>query len=167
MSQQDTKAAVINQTAISEDELVKIIQHYYKCFGLQFNKWLKSAYPEIELNDILEKYENDDDEYQQIYMVEDIKDDKKQNVKIVIQFSDIKPEPITQQTIENNVFSNETKEAIMTFFSNSYMSIKYILKYIEEHTKKNIYDTLLENAMYIYKKDTNYYLSYYITFDEN
>ena len=154
---------------ISNTELLSIIKHYYKCFGLQFIKWLNRAYPEIDISYHLDKYENDEDEYQQIYAVEDhyVKNGKemKQCIKVVIQFSDIKPEPVTHETI-SRIESEEAKKAVMTFLNNSYMSIKYLIKYLEEQTGGEIFSSLLENAMYVYKKNTDLYLGYYVTFSD-
>jgi hypothetical protein len=155
----------VNLQNISENELLNILKFYYKSFGFELRKWLLKTFSEIDeekLDNILSQYEDDveTENCQNIYSIQD----DTQMIYLLIRYSDTQPELITQQIL-NSIFTEEAKKKVMTFFNNSYMSIKYIIKKIEHELEINLFTSLRENAMFIYKEKTNNFFGYYITFN--
>lgn len=147
---------------IPDEELVKIIKHYYKSFGHQFKTWLRSSFDFIDDLDFLDFYkENEDDDdnlYQNIYILED---GENQLIKVVIQYNTTQPE-IIDYTILDKINEFDVKKGFMTFLSNSIMAIKYLISIVQKKYNKTL--DIKEDSMFLYHK--NFYLGYYITFEQ-
>lgn len=157
-----------DQLTISEAQINENIKFYFPSFGRAFRKWIRKAYPEInktKLDDMLFTYYRDFEDDAKIYTIEDVDENKKQYIFFLITYVDQQP-AILNQTILNKVYSNETKEKIMAFLSNSFMCIKILLKKIEEHFNISIFEELLENSMFLYRKNTSHYLAYSVSFKD-
>lgn len=146
---------------ISDEELTKIIKHYYKSFGSQFKTWLRNSFDFIDDLDFLDFYkenENDDDTlYQNIYILED---SGNQLIKVVIQYNVEQP-VVIDYTILDKINDFDVKKGFMTFLSNSIMSIKYLISIVQKKYNKTL--DIKEDSMFLYHK--SFYLGYYVTFE--
>ena len=152
------------------DDINKSIKFYFQSFGNQFKTWILKTYPNINENDFcnfLQKYYDDDknlEDMQNIYIIKDISYLTEQHVKIIIAYSEIKPDPVTQ-TILSNINDQDSQKNLMTYLNNTFMSIRLLLKAVSSEFNIDISE-IQSDSMYFYKQNTNHYFAYYVTFEK-